>query len=144
MRHQIELQIRWADLDALNHVNNVRLMEFLQDARVDLFARGLPVDELTGLARDGNSDAGFVIARQAVDYLAQIFLTDRRLSIETTVRRLGRSSVTMQQIVRNPNGVSVAQAEIVLVCIDRATSDSRELPETWRTFFTEYLDEEVK
>jgi acyl-CoA thioester hydrolase len=143
MRHHIDVQIRWADLDTLNHVNNVRLMEFFQDARIDLFSRGLPVDELSGLARDGEADAGFVMARQAVDYLAQIFLTDRTLSIDSTVQRLGRSSVTMRQIARNPKGVAVAQAEIVLVCVERSTGASQELPETWREFFTGYLDEEV-
>ena len=37
MRHVYECPVRWADLDALGHVNNVVYVDYLQEARVDMF-----------------------------------------------------------------------------------------------------------
>ena len=36
VRHRYACPIRWADLDLLGHVNNVRYVDYLQEARVDL------------------------------------------------------------------------------------------------------------
>ena len=36
-RHVVELKPRWADMDAYGHVNNVTWLEYLQEARIDLF-----------------------------------------------------------------------------------------------------------
>ena len=36
-RHVVDLKPRWADMDAYGHVNNVTWLEYLQEARVDMF-----------------------------------------------------------------------------------------------------------
>ena len=38
MRHIYHCPLRWADLDVLGHVNNVRYVDYLQEARVDMLS----------------------------------------------------------------------------------------------------------
>ena len=61
MRHVYECPVRWADLDALGHVNNVVYVDYLQEARVDMFRShaGLPAREM---------EDGLVVARTQVRY----------------------------------------------------------------------------
>ena len=41
VRHRYVCPLRWADLDLLGHVNNVRYVDYLQEARLDLLRGGL-------------------------------------------------------------------------------------------------------
>ncbi|MRJ78151.1 hypothetical protein GEV29_16570 [Aeromicrobium sp. SMF47] len=43
--HTYELPMRWADLDSLNHVNNVVYLDYAAEARAALVDAGLPVDD---------------------------------------------------------------------------------------------------
>jgi acyl-CoA thioester hydrolase len=38
MRHCTELQVRWGDMDAYEHINNVAYAAYLQEARARMFA----------------------------------------------------------------------------------------------------------
>lgn len=69
MRHIYECPLRWADLDPLNHVNNVRYLDYLQDARVDFFrtvAPGLRADAAAG------SREALVVVAHDITYLAPL------------------------------------------------------------------------
>ena len=37
MRIHIPIHLRWADLDAYNHLNNVEMLRLLEEARVRMF-----------------------------------------------------------------------------------------------------------
>ena len=69
VRHTYECPMRWADLDVLGHVNNVVYVDYLQEARVDLFrANGAsriddPADDL---AEAASSAAGRKVTRSDV------------------------------------------------------------------------------
>lgn len=64
--HQVEVQSRFADVDPLWHLNNVRLVEFYQEARTSFNL---------ALWRDLNLDARshrLLVARQSIDYLGEV------------------------------------------------------------------------
>ncbi|HEX6875768.1 MAG TPA: acyl-CoA thioesterase, partial [Nocardioidaceae bacterium] len=42
VRHVYDCPLRWADMDSLGHVNNVTYVDYLQEARVDMFAVHAP------------------------------------------------------------------------------------------------------
>ena len=133
MADKFEVQVRWADLDVLNHVNNVRLLEFLQEARVHFFRDELGGDYESGAIREQISGFGLVVARQEVDYLRSIVLEDRLVTIETSVERIGRSSFSVLHDLCLPDGTQAARGRVVLVCIDPQTGSSTALPESWRS-----------
>lgn len=138
-RHEIPL--RFADLDMLGHVNNVRAMELIQEARVSLmrdFGYELNVDVI-GENFEGVAQ---VIARAEVDYLRPILLSHRVVTVETTVGRVGRSSYDLKHVVVVPDGTEVMRATSVMVCVSPQTGASAPIPDTWRAVLESELVKE--
>jgi acyl-CoA thioester hydrolase len=79
--------MRWADLDALGHVNNVVYVDYLQEARVDLLrAHGRGPRALAD---------GLVVVRHEVSYLEPLGYDFRPVSIECWVTEIRAATFTM-------------------------------------------------
>jgi len=61
-----EIQVRWRDIDAKNHVNNATIVTYLETARTELWRRRF----------GGGIDIPYVVARVEVDYRRQITIDD--------------------------------------------------------------------
>lgn len=129
------LQSRWGDMDALHHVNNVRYLEYAQEARIAFFARAVGLDPA--------SRSPFVVARQEIDYLRPLVHSDAQVAVDVTVTRLGTRSFTVAQTVRDPaeDGPAYARVVTVLVGFDPVNESSRPLEEIERTGLTAQLAE---
>ena len=112
--HEIEIQVRFADTDAIGHVNNAN---FAQYAEVGRLAFGTAT---------GQKVTNLILARLAIDFRAQINLGDK-VVVRTWVERIGRSSVTMKQTIL-ANGVIAADVGSVMVYFDYDTNRSMEIP----------------
>lgn len=44
-RHIFRCPLRWADMDAFGHVNNVAFLRYLEEARIDFMFRLAPGEE---------------------------------------------------------------------------------------------------
>lgn len=82
--HRTSIQLRFADVDAMGHVNNARYAEFLEVARMDMSA---------ALGIQGDDDRS-MLARLELDYVREIRL-GQSVFIESLVERVGRSSWTV-------------------------------------------------
>ena len=117
--HSAPLTVRWTDLDAYGHVNNVRFFDFVAEARVQMSSAADPAGNRMSAA----AEAGYLwmVVRQDVDYLAQL---DHRLEPYQTrvaVAEIGRTSMTLVAEVVDPLAGTVhARATTVLVCGDRS------------------------
>ena len=79
--------MRWADLDQLNHVNNVVYVDYLQEARVDMLrAHGRGPGALA---------EGLVVVRHEVTYLKPLTFDFRPVSIECWVTDVKAATFTM-------------------------------------------------
>ena len=79
--------MRWADLDQLNHVNNVVYVDYLQEARVDMLrAHGRGPGALA---------EGLVVVRHEVTYLKPLVFDFRPVSIECWVTDVRAATFTM-------------------------------------------------
>lgn len=87
MRHLYRCPLRWADLDPLGHVNNVMFVDYLQEARLDMFRAHAP-------ARSGTMVEGAVIARNDVTYLRPLVLQDS-VAVEIWVTEIRAASFTL-------------------------------------------------
>ena len=75
MRHRFHCAMRWSDMDAYGHVNNVVFLTYLEEARVDmLFALG--ADHGTKALADG-----VLVAHHEIDYLAPLVFHPRGIDI---------------------------------------------------------------
>lgn len=81
--------MRWADLDLLGHVNNVVYVDYLQEARVDLFR----THATSALADDLGE--GVVVVRHEVSYRRPLTFRFRPVLIETWVTEIRAASFTL-------------------------------------------------
>lgn len=102
----IDLPVFYGHLDTNGHVNNVSLGRYFEQARYTLH-RHAGMDKIA--FGDGG---GLLVARVAVDYLAEIHYTGEPLHLRVRVTDIGRTSMT-EQAAAWMNGSCVALAEVV-------------------------------
>jgi acyl-CoA thioester hydrolase len=114
-----EVEVRFADTDAMGHVNNARYLTYCEIARAAYYeavtGRQLP------LGVHGATE-GMILADIRVTYRSPAFYGET-LSVETRVSRIGRTSFTMEHRLTAPDSPYgerrlVATAESVLVSYD--------------------------
>ena len=103
------VQLRFADVDAMNHVNNAVFVTFLELARMRLWHEHLG---FSGSARD----IPFIVARVSVDYRSPIGLEDT-VRVGLGVKDIGRTSFTFGYGIE-ASGRLAAEAESVQVLFD--------------------------
>jgi acyl-CoA thioester hydrolase len=116
--HEHVFAVRWSDLDPYGHVNNVRVFDFLAEARIRMNPDSDSVTRMDSAAKDGLL---WMVARQDVDYLGQINHRVEPYRVRSAVARVGRTSVTIVAQVEDPlDGTTLARARTVLVSGDSA------------------------
>jgi acyl-CoA thioester hydrolase len=114
--------LRFCDTDALGHVNNSVFSVLCESGRVRLFRTRLdPTLPFAGF---------WVIARLAIEFRAELHYPGE-VRTGTWPTRLGRSSLTLEQVLVSSNGLT-ATAESVCVLMDAATRRSTPLPDATR------------
>ena len=111
------MRIRWRDLDPYGHVNHAVYVTYLEELRDDWLKERLAIDGVWD----------YVVARLAIDYRRELRPEDGPLRAEFSVERLGRTSVTLRERLLTAAGEEAAEAETVLVAIDRAAGKPRPL-----------------
>ncbi|WP_022910878.1 acyl-CoA thioesterase [Aestuariimicrobium kwangyangense] len=132
------LRPRWSDVDRFGHVNNVRLFDYVQEARIaasswvdpSMLRHGSSLDP----AHAAEEHSLWLVARQDVEYLAQIPYRVEPYRVDTGVARLGNSSVTFAAEVVDPLAEDqvLVRARTVLVCADDE-GRPKQLPATTRS-----------
>lgn len=132
-RHVIPIQIRFSDIDRLDHVNNACYHNYAELGRVSYFG-----EVLRG---DVNWDkVGFILARTEIDHIEPLFLGDE-VRCYTRVQKIGNKSVTFRNIItKKSGGQEVISAAItgVLVAMDYERNESVAVPGEWRKRFGEF------
>ncbi|HWL01423.1 MAG TPA: thioesterase family protein [Microbacteriaceae bacterium] len=148
-RITIPIHLRWGDLDAYGHVNNVTLLELLQEARVRAFWNrgGGDGPETAVIDADPGTDSLTLIARQEVEYLLPIPYLTEPISIEMWLTKLGGSSIEVAYEVRSPASgeerLLYARAATVIVFIDAQTQRPRRLGRVERAAWEPYVGEPI-
>jgi len=118
----LDVPVRFRDLDGFGHVNNAVFLTFFEQARIDCYLRLL--------GRSGPFEAGaglnFVVARAEIDYLSPVRSGDVvRISVRPA--RVGRSSFDLSYAAHRIGGEPVARGRTVQVAYDHETGRSRPL-----------------
>ena len=118
-----EIDIRWADLDAYGHVNNVAIFSYLEVSRTKLWLE-TGFDFLHGSIQA-------LVARAECDYLKPILFLER-VVISMEVPRMGNSSYDIHYRLHNGEDVIYATAKTVMVCFDTQLSNTVSIPDGFR------------
>jgi acyl-CoA thioester hydrolase len=132
-KHHIPLQIRFCDIDKLNHLNNSVYHNFFELGRVkyfnELFKDTINWDE-----------KGFVLARTEINHILPTYLNDIIFAF-TKVIKIGTKSITIknsicklinEKLIESANGLGI------LVAMDYIKNQSIELPNEWKIAIKEY------
>ena len=130
MLHTSKIAIRFADVDAMGHVNNAIYLNYFEQARMQFFQAVIRGDW------DWKRD-GIVLARNEVDYMRPLLLQDHVL-IDTHVEKIGSKSLTFAYEVYDESDagrVVYAKGRSVIVSFDYHTGQTTEVPALWREKF---------
>jgi acyl-CoA thioester hydrolase len=116
--HQKQVEIRWSDVDAYQHVNNAVYLTYLEECRDEWLDRALG---------DVEDSWDFVLARVAIDFRRELRLENDAVLVRCRLERIGTSSVTTREEIRTSTDELAAEAEAVLVARNPATGESRPL-----------------
>lgn len=125
-KHVTRIQIRFSDIDKINHVNNAIYLNYFETSRVNYFNT-----VFNGL---NNWDkTGFVLARNEINYLHPVHLEDEIYCL-TKVIKLGNKSLTLKNTLLKKSGeqyTECANGIGILVAMNYKTHESIVLPEEW-------------
>lgn len=124
--------MRWSDMDAYGHVNNVVYLTYLEEARVDM---------LFSLGSEMGSKAlseGVLVAHHEIDYTRPLVYHPRGVDIEMWVGNIKGASFEIRYEVRDETTV-FARAASVLVPYDLQESRPRRVSPAERSFLEQYL-----
>ena len=120
-------------MDAFQHVNNVAFLEYLQEARVDMFWVHPQQIGLAPLTQ------GIVVARHEISYLTPLTWREEPIIIEAWVRNLHASSFEIEYLVRDEES-KYATARSVLVPYDLEKKRPRRLSADEKAALEPYLE----
>src|SRR5690606_25763596 len=137
-RTVVEVPIRWSDMDAYGHVNNVQYLRYLEEARVHAFREWFGQDRSL-------LDEGVLVARSEIDYLAPLTYSYEPALIEMWCSRISAASFDIAYVVRKRgDDVTYAHAESTLVTYDLKEGRPRRLGEGEREALTAVRGEPVR
>lgn len=112
---EIEMDVRWGDMDAFNHVNNASYLRYIEEARVMWFKQISP--DWT------DPDCAPILAAAQMNYRRPIGWPER-LRIGMGIERLGGKSLTLGHRIESAtrDGWLYADGHTVLVWVDRSGS----------------------
>jgi acyl-CoA thioester hydrolase len=132
-KHVIPIQIRFIDIDRLDHVNNACFLSYFELGRVKYFNRVLN-------KHINWNDSGFVIARTEINHITPIYLLDD-LYCFTKIINIGTKSITIKNSLVKKVGDEFQEAANgigVLVAMDYLNKVSVDMPVKWRQAIEEF------
>jgi acyl-CoA thioester hydrolase len=121
--YRIEVPLRWSDMDAYGHVNNVQYLRLLEDARVIGFREWFGEDRSL-------LDAGVIVSRHEIEYVAPLTYRPQPIEVDMWVTGVHGAGFSLGYAVRDPESLgerTYAIAETGIVLYDFTTSRPRRL-----------------
>lgn len=131
MHEEITVKVRCAETDALGHVNNTSYFIYIEEARVEFFAK-------LGFKMDTN-EWRFILASTKCDFASQAYF-GQELVVETTVNRIGTKSFGLNHdILDKETGKLIAKGTETVVHFNFNEQKSEPLSESLRNKLEQYV-----
>jgi acyl-CoA thioester hydrolase len=141
-RTRVLTPLRWSDMDAYGHVNNVQFLRLLEDARVVAFAAH-------GSDEGGSVvETGLLVARQQIEYLEPLVYRTAPVAIDLWLTDLQTASFdlgyeVLDEAAGDGRPTVYARAETTLVLFDRLNDRPRRMTPSERDRLEAWRDEPV-
>ena len=123
--------MRWSDMDAYGHVNNVVFLGYFEMARVDLFFERASLEERTGLRR------GTVVAEHSIRYRLPVVYSAQPLEVQIWVSDVRAAAFTCHYEVFDHGKLAVTGSTLLvpydfsIVRPRRLTTEEKEFLQRW-------------
>jgi len=134
--HTSTIQVRFADVDKLGHVNNAKYLTYFEIARMQFFK-----DEFKNISDLDWKAKGLILAKVEVEYISPIMLDDL-VEIETYCTKIGNKSFDLAYRVykiSNHERLLAAKGLSVLVAYNYIEQKSIPLEENWKNELKRFL-----
>lgn len=105
----VAVSLRWRDLDHQGHVYHATVLTLLDEARTSWLHNAIGV----------TSPDSYVVARIEIDYVGEIRIEQRSIDVQFSVDRIGRTSITLVEVVTGSAGEKIVRAVVTAVFWDR-------------------------
>lgn len=126
--YRCDYPMRWSDMDAYGHVNNVQYLRFFEDARIEAFGAHRP-----GAADGSMLDTGILVARHEIEYLKPLSWRPEPVHIDLWITTLKGATIEVgYEVYDQPaDGARIryAVAESTLVIYDLVAERPKRLAE---------------
>ena len=129
--------MRWSDMDAYGHVNNVAFLTYLEEARVDMLFVNAGSEAATEQLA-----SGVVVARHEIDYKAPLVFRPEPVPIDLWLMNLGTSSFTIGYEVKDDDGPIYVRASTVMVPYDIKAERPRRVSDAERDALSKFVETE--
>jgi acyl-CoA thioester hydrolase len=135
--HTSTIQVRFADIDKLGHVNNAKYLTYFEIARMQFFE-----DEFKNITDLDWKTKGLILAKTEVEFLSPILLEDL-VEIETYCTKIGNKSFELTYRVfkkKNNERILAAKGSSVLVSYNYIDQKSIPLEESWKNELKRFMN----
>ncbi|MEV0616930.1 thioesterase family protein [Nonomuraea sp. NPDC050404] len=132
-RHIYLRTVRFGDVDSQGHVNNVRFLDYLEDARFGMF-------HIDPYNAGDEPFKGLVVTRHEIDYRRPLGFRAEPVRVETWVTQVRAVRFTLQYEIRDDEGLYVT-ASSVLAAYDVERAGPRRLTESELAYLKRYAAE---
>jgi acyl-CoA thioester hydrolase len=129
--HEIQINVRFGETDALGHINNASYFIYLEEARIRFI-------EMLGYRMD-TKNWNFILASTKCDFASQGYF-NQILSIKTYVSKIGTKSFQLDHVIScDRTGEIIARANAVMVYFDFENQRSEPLPDSLKNALRKYF-----
>jgi len=125
--HRSLIPLRWADLDAFGHLNNVQFFRLMEQARVE-WLEALGEFPPAGVTPAQSGRSAMPVAAHIECNFRQQVLYPATLAVTLSASRVGRSSLQMRNEIHTAAGRLVADGSVTMVWVGIDSGRPVELP----------------
>jgi acyl-CoA thioester hydrolase len=137
VRHTVAVPMRWSDMDAYQHINNVAFLGYFETARVDLFFDHPTHDAQSGLRR------GLVVVSHEIAYKRSVEYDAEPLQVDIWVSDVRAASFRCHYELFDHGALAVT-GSTVLAPVDFALNRPRRLTPEEKDFLAKYHDDAAR
>jgi acyl-CoA thioester hydrolase len=133
-RFTAHVAMRWSDMDAYGHVNNVQFLTYVEEARVEMF-KSVPlsgVDQVT---------AGILVAASDIRYRRPLLHRHAPVPIDVWVTKIGAAFFSLGYEVYDQGGLVYATASSTMVPYDFSNGRPRRLSPAEKEWLEQFAEE---
>ncbi|TKJ18718.1 thioesterase family protein [Blastococcus sp. CCUG 61487] len=134
MRHTAAVPMRWSDMDAYQHINNVAFLGYFEMARISLFRERPEHDHRTGRRH------GLIVASHEIAYKRQVVYSSTPLQVDVWITDV-RAATFVCRYELFDHGKLAVTGSTMIVPFDFDLGRPRRLTPEEKEFLARYADE---